>query len=132
MKLLLSLAAMFALSATVFGFGEPTHSKIEITAAPNGDSTEFTFKILANKGYAVTFDAPWKLDLKKHEGLTFASSALSKNNMDEAIPGFKVKTTAQAGAAAGDIEYSLVSFICTTDKTICYREVHKGKYSWKK
>lgn len=132
MKLFLAIAAVFTFATSAFGFGEPTHSKVEISAAPVGDTMEFTFKIIANEGHKVTFDAPWKFELKKHDGLTFANSAFNKDNMDAAIPGFKVKTTAPAVGAAGDLEYSLVSFICTTDKTQCYREVHKGKYAWKK
>lgn len=115
-----------------FGFGEPTHSKIEISSAPAGDQMEFTFKVVASDGHTVTFDAPWKLDLKKHEGLTFETAALNKTTMDEKLPGWKVKTTAQPAAGQGDLEYQLIAFICTTDKTQCYREVHKGKHPWKK
>lgn len=130
MKVLQSVIIFFALTSVAYGFGEPKHSKIEITSAPSGEQLEFTFKISPTAGHAVTFEAPWKLDLKNHDGLTFASSSFNKDNMDEALPGYKVKTNAKPGKGTGDFEYSLVSFICTTDKTTCYREVHKGKHSW--
>jgi len=113
-----------------YGFGEPKHSKIDVTSATTGEQMEFTFKITANAGHIVTFEAPWKLDLKKHDGLVFSSSSFSKDNMDEALPGYKIKTNTKPGQKNGEFDFSLVSFICTSDKTTCYREVHKGKHSW--
>jgi hypothetical protein len=129
-RLLVATFALFT-ATTVFAFGEPTHSKIEVAATPAGDQMEFTFKVIANEGHAVTFDAPWKLDLKKHDGLAFDKAALNKADMDEKIPGWKVKTSAKPANAQGEMEYQLVAFICTTNKTQCYREVHKGKAAWK-
>ena len=32
---------------------------------------------------------------------------------------------------AGEVEYSMVAFVCTKDKAQCFREVHKGKVPWK-
>ncbi len=130
MKVLQSVFVFLMFAGAAFGFGEPKNSKIEITSAAVGDQLEFTFKISANAGHAVTFEAPWKLDVKNHDGLAFASSSFNKDNMDEALPGYKVKTNAKPAKQNGEFEYSLVSFICTSDKTTCYREVHKGKHSW--
>jgi len=130
MKTALGIIFFVTFTGMAFGFGEPKHSKIEITNAAAGDQLELTFKVTANAGHLATFEAPWKLDLKNHDGLTFASSTLNKENMDEALPGYKVKTSAKPGKQNGEFEYSLVSFICTSDKTTCYREVHKGKHSW--
>ena len=130
MKVFLSALSFLFCTTFAFGFGEPKNSKVEITSANAGDQLEFTFKVSANAGHSVTFEAPWKLDLKNHDGLAFASSSFNKDNMDEALPGYKVKTNAKPGKQSGEFEYSLVSFICTTDKTTCYREVHKGKHPW--
>ena len=130
MRVIQSVLVCLMFTGLAYGFGEPKNSKIEITSAPAGDQLEFTFKISANAGHAVTFEAPWKLDIKNHDGLAFANSSFNKNNMDEALPGYKVKTNAKPGKQNGEFEYSLVSFICTSDKTTCYREVHKGKHPW--
>lgn len=130
MKVGLSALALLMFTGAAFGFGEPKNSKVEITTASSGDQIEFTFKVSANAGHAVTFEAPWKLDLKNHDGLSFANSSFNKDNMDEALPGYKVKTNAKPAKQNGEFDFSLVSFICTSDKTTCYREVHKGKHSW--
>ncbi len=130
MKVLQSVFVFLMFAGVASGFGEPKNSKIEITSAPAGDQLEFTFKISANAGHTVTFEAPWKLEVKNHDGLAFASSTFNKDNMDEALPGYKVKTNAKPTKQNGEFEYSLVSFICTSDKTTCYREVHKGKHPW--
>lgn len=132
MKCLFATFFALAISQAAYGFGQPKHSKVEINAAPSGDKMALTFKIVATEGHAVTFDAPWKLDIKKHDGLTFGKATFSKADMDEKLPGWSLTSSTQPAQAAGDIEYQLVSFICTADKTQCYREVHKGTYGWKK
>ena len=130
MRVIQSVLVFLMFTGLAYGFGEPKNSKIEITSAPAGDHLEFTFKISANAGHAVTCEAPWKLDIKNHDGLAFANSSFNKNNMDKALPGYTVKPNAKPGKQHGEFEYSLVSFICTSDKTTCYREVHKGKHTW--
>jgi hypothetical protein len=116
-----------------FGFGaKPEHSTVDVSTKQNGANTEFTFKINPNKGMALTLDAPWKLSLKNTDGLTFAATDLNKTAMDDKLPGYVVTTTAAPGKAAGKLGYALTAFVCTEDKTQCYREVHQGEVDWKK
>lgn len=116
-------------AATAFGFGKPENSKVEANAKLDGGNVQLTFKVLANDGHLITLDAPWKLTLKSHDGLTFTQEAFSKKDMKEELPGWVVASTA-ASKATGDVSWELAAFICTKDKTACYREVHEGKTNW--
>ncbi len=124
------IAVLVSCSAVpAFGFGKPENSKVESSAKLDGANVQLTFKVLANEGHVVTLDAPWKLTLKTHDGLTFAQAAFSKKDMKEELPGWIVASTA-ASKATGDVSWELAAFICTKDKTSCYREVHEGKTNW--
>ena len=122
---------MFAAQAAL-GLGEPVNSKVEVTTKKDDGkkAVTFEFKIVPNDGMVVTFDAPWKLDIKDKDGLAvFEKASLGKPDMDEKLPGFIVTSKPNAGSK-GKLEYTLVAFICTKDKTACYREVHKGAADW--
>ena len=126
------LVATLLISSVAFGFGKPEHSTVEVTNQKDGESVAFTFKIKAKTDHVITFDAPWQLEIKDHNGLKFSETKLKKDKMDEKLPGYVVKTTGTPSTAKGELEYRLTSFICTADKTKCYREVHKGKTNWAK
>jgi len=119
------------LSAQAFAFGEPTHSKVEVTTKEEGKKVTFSFKVVPNKDMVITLDAPWKFEIKdKAAGLKFAKESMGKPEMDDKLPGYVVTSSEAAAKSDGEVEYSLVSFICTADKTACYREVHKGTHKW--
>jgi hypothetical protein len=110
----------------------PQHSKVNATANSAPTGVEFKFVVEANKNMTITFDAPWTLELVNAKDLEFASNRYGKAELDEKLPGFVVKTAKAPSVDKGEVEYKLVAFICTKDKTQCYREVHSGKVGWKK
>ena len=107
----------------------PEHSKVAITQKKEGDGLSLTFKVEPNTGMNITLDAPWKLALEAKD-LSFAKTSLAKSDMDTALPGFVVKTMAKPAASQGQLKYTLTAFICTKEKTQCYREVHTGTFDW--
>jgi hypothetical protein len=107
----------------------PEHSKVAISQKKDGDSLAVVFKVEPNKGMNITLDAPWKLDVEAKD-LSFAKTTLAKSDMDTALPGFILKTVAKPAASQGQLKYTLTSFICTKEKTQCYREVHTGTFDW--
>lgn len=117
-------------SASALGFGDPKHSSVDVETKKAGEKITFDFKIKANEGMKTTFDAPWTLEIKGHDGLSFSQTKMTKAELDENLPGFSVTTSAVPTSAKGELEYRLTSFICTADKTQCFREVHKGKAPW--
>lgn len=116
-----------------FGFGnKPEHSSVEVTSTKKGDNLEFTFKVKPTAGIHITLEAPWKLALKQTDGLAFASTDLNKAAMDDKLPGYVVATTAAPGKVSGKMAYALTAFVCTENKTQCFREVHNGEVDWQK
>lgn len=113
--------------ALAFG-GPPKHSAVAVEARAGDGAQQFTFKVEPKNDMIVNFDAPWKLEVKGHDGLTLPKTTFARGDLDEKLPGYVV--SAKAGKPQGDLEYSLTAFICTKDKTQCFREVHTGKTTW--
>lgn len=131
------LAGLLPLSILLMGFAEPKHSKLEITPQKSGQQIEWTFKVIPNPDMAATFDdAPWSLTFKDAKGLKFDgvqtdaknTAKFSHDKLDRSIPGYKVKAT--AAGKSGKMKYEFHTFVCTKEKTRCYREVHKGDMDW--
>ncbi len=130
MRNIFFILSIVSFSTFAFGFGEPKHSKVEVKASPTKTGTTFDLKVVPNSGLKITLDAPWKLVIKNEKGVSFKSTTLKKGDMSEKLPGFHVASS--SAPKAGSFDYKLTSFVCTSDKTSCYREVHKGTHSWGK
>ena len=120
---------MFAAGAAE-GAEPQMHSKVDVTRAASGANLTLTFKVLPTDGLHINLDGPWKLQLKSHDGLALAQETLVKKDLDEKLTGFVVTTTAAPAKAQGNIEYTLIAFVCTNNQTACYRDVHTGKTPW--
>lgn len=125
----LALASGCVAGSAALALG-PDHAAVESTAKLDGTNVELSFKIVPDKGMHINLEGPWKLELKTHDGLPLAKTTLTKADLQENLPGFVVKTTAAPSKKNGDVEYALTVFVCTEDKTACYREVHNGKTAW--
>lgn len=124
----LLIAGALLSAKMAFAFGAPEHSAVVIDAKDQGTEKQFTVKITAKEGMAVNFEAPWKLEVKDHDGLALAKTSFVKADMDEKLPGFVVQGKTEK--PSGSFDYNLTAFVCTKDKTQCFREVHKGKQDW--
>ena len=131
MKKLLA-ALMFTLSMPMAFANAPKHAEVEAKASPQADgSVSFSLKVVPNKGMKTSLDAPWKLNVLKNDGLTFKSTELKKADLDGALPGFSFASVGKPSAASGKLDYKMTAFICTEDKTQCYRDVLEGTVEWK-
>ena len=118
-------------AAPAFAVGAELHSSIDVKTAREKDGKlTFTFKVVPGDKMVINNDGPWKLDIKKSEGITFSTTTLPKAEMKESIPGFTLTSAAPPAAKSGKVEYQMVAFVCTKDKTLCYRDVHKTTASW--
>ena len=111
------------------------YSRVDITASSSSNGPELTFTVSAMYPYELSLDAPWRLSIKKSLN---QSNFLNFIEFNRGIPGFKYQTstrhqTAQASRnpALDSIFYELVSFCCTSDKKMCFRELHKGKVEYR-
>jgi len=120
-----------ALGGQAFAFDEPKNSSVAVEAKPLGQNLQLAFKVSPRAGLHINLEGPWKLELKNAGGLAFAKTTLVRADMDEKLPGFVLTTTAKPAQVSGEVAYKLIAFVCTNDKTQCYRDVHTGKAPWK-
>ncbi len=110
------------------------------TLAIERSQENLVFKIEPNKDLAISPDAPWSVKLTNVSHLSPETLSLTKKDFDLKIPGFKIpletpqgKEKSGAGKAGGktptpsSFDYTLTAFVCTVDKTKCYRDVIKGR-----
>lgn len=134
---LLSALTVFSCTKTTesFGFGKPTQTTLETHSEVTKDGkleVNLKVKILDEKVNGFSFEGtPWSLKIKKSEGANFSSQTFDEKALDHNMPGYKITSDGNI-SDSGKIEYSLVAFVCTKDKTRCYREAHNGTYDWKK
>jgi hypothetical protein len=131
MNQLIPTLSLFAIVMLTGAAKKPEHSSIDFSSAKlaNGE-VQLQFKVVPNKGLTVTTDAPWKLEISEVEGLTLASKSFDRTKLDEKLPGFVV-SAGKPAAATGKLTYKMISFVCTENKTQCYREVHENTATWK-
>lgn len=125
------LALALVSTSALAQMGEPKYGAVVVESKAAGDNLEFHFRTEPKDGMAINLEGPWKLELKTHEGLTFAKTTFTRAELDEKTAGYKFATTAKPAKPEGELEYSFTTFVCTKDKTQCFREVHKGKAGWK-
>ena len=124
-------ALLSSLVLSTAALAAPDHAKVDAAAEKAGAGLELRFKVVPESGLHVNMEGPWKLELTGTDGLKLPKTTLTKGDMDEKLPGFVVKTAAKPAKASGDVDYKLTAFVCSDDKTQCYREVHTGKLPWK-
>jgi hypothetical protein len=107
----------------------PKHSKVETAVTAEAGDLVLMFKVDPTSGNVINVEAPWKLDIKKSDGLKLTSTQLKQKDFLPAIPGFLLK--AKPDKDAGELEYNLTAFVCSKNKENCFREVHAGKLPWK-
>ena len=102
---------------------------VAVTKALQPDGKiRFDFKTIPAKGLKINTDGPWSLELKSHTGLELAKEKLGRAEFQEAIPGFSL--LGKPTEKSGKIDFKLVVFVCTAEKTQCFRDVHQGSINW--
>ena len=128
-RLTTALLAAAALTQAVPAWAAD-HAAVAAAAKPAGGGIAFEFKVNPAHGLHINMEGPWKLELTDTAGLAFAKTTLTKGEMDEKLPGFTIKTAGLPQAKSGDVGYKLTAFVCTDDKTQCFRDVLSGKVGW--
>jgi hypothetical protein len=112
---------------TALATGKATSkATVEVTALGQPDSrVQFTFKTVPSGDLVVNKDGPWKLEILSSGKIQFDKKELKRADWKEDISGFSV-TSAPAKIKSEKIKYKLVAFVCTKDKSQCFREVVQG------
>lgn len=132
LKALLFISAISAPFAQAQAPTSKKHSELVTSAKVDQNNVSLTFKVVPGQDMIVNFDAPWKLEITKADGLSFAKQRYERADMDDKLPGYIVTSAAAASTPSGDVTYKAIVFVCDKDKTRCFREVHDGTVSWKK
>ncbi len=99
---------------------------VEVTALSQPDSrVQFTFKTVPHGDLVVNKEGPWKLEIISSGKIQFDKKELKRPDWKEDIAGFLL-TSAPSKTKSEKIKYKLVAFVCTKDKSQCFREVVQG------
>lgn len=125
------LVTLILLLTTSTGFAAGK-AQVSVTAkATSGQKIELTFKTIPADGLAINEDGPWSLDVIDSGKISLTKKTYKRSDWKQDLAGFVITADA-TGQKSADIKYKLVSFICTKDKTQCFREVidSAAKVSW--
>ncbi len=119
-------------ASIAFGGADSSNlTSIEVVKeAQKNQTLSFKFEVKIPTDLVFNGEGPWKLKLKKHDGLSFEKTEWGAKDVDSNIPGFLIVTNQKPQSKAGLLEYSLTAFVCSKDKSKCYREVHNGTTNW--
>ena len=126
---LISLFICYANGSTAIAAGK---AHVEVSAKLQPDKrVELTFKTIPATDLVINKDGPWKLEITFPGKLSFDKKEYKRPDWKEDIAGF----TALSGPSkvkSESIKYKMTSFVCTKDKTQCFREVIEGtsKLTW--
>lgn len=94
----------------------------------NDGLVTFQFKTLPADGLKINTEGPWSLELKEHTDLDVEKNQFKRQDFDEKIAGFTF--TGKPKTKNGTIGFKMVTFVCTENKTQCFRNVQQGSFAW--
>lgn len=116
------------LTLASYGFAKASpKATVQITTSKDKGTTKLVFKTVPNDGLVINHEGPWSLDIKNITGVKSNVSTLKRTDWKEDTATFDLPVVADAGAKEAEVQYKLVSFVCTKEKTQCYREVIENK-----
>jgi hypothetical protein len=83
---------------------------------------ELAFKTHPSEDLAINKDGPWKLILLSTGKLKFHKKEYKRSEWNEEIAGFNI-VSSPTNIKSETIKYKLIAFICTKDKSQCYRDI---------
>lgn len=113
-----------------------THSEVNAqgeAVAATANQLRLVFAVRPASGLHINLEGPWALTLKNPSGgVSLAKTGWTKADLDDKLPGFVAQASVTPQTNTGDVDYDLVAFVCTDDKTQCYRDVHHGRLHWQR
>lgn len=107
-----------------YGFAKASSkATVQISSSKDKGATKLVFKTVPNDGLVINHEGPWSLEIKNITGVKSNVKTLKRSDWKEDTATFDLPVVADASAKEADVQYKLVSFVCTKEKTQCYREV---------
>ncbi|MCX6124953.1 MAG: hypothetical protein NTV34_09435 [Proteobacteria bacterium] len=102
---------------------------VRVTGAAAKTGSTLTFTTVPGDGLKVNGEGPWKLEIKTIKGATTTSTEYKRPDWKEGVAGFEVPATLDKDSKKVELSFKMTAFVCTKDKTMCYREVVEDKAS---
>jgi hypothetical protein len=127
----LTIAISLGCLTSTLVFADPNAKRATVTVQAQksalAGAVQVQFKTTAGDGLKINADGPWKLEIKGATGLKFEKTEFKRDTWKENIAGFEVPAKLDSTTTkSGDVKYKLTTFVCTIDKSMCYREVVEG------
>ena len=105
------------------------HSAVAVKGRWEGKALSLDFVVEPQSALHINDEGPWRLELAAVPApLKLTKSTWDRSDFDAKLPGFKVRGEALGAApVSGKVAYKLTAFVCTNDKTQCYRDVLTGE-----
>lgn len=110
---------LFALALSLPALGMQLHSKVEVKAKDKA----LEFKLVPDSGLVLNSEGPWKLEILEAHGFEAKEKVQLKDKFDVKTGSVSLQL-ADVPAKGAVVKFKLVGFVCTADKTKCYRDVH--------
>lgn len=141
-QILERIAVFFCLtvcSHSVLAKEDKKHAKLAVTSnLIEKGHVNLTLELRPISDMLLTLDAPWKLKIKKDKQLGLNEVSFKKDELFAKLCSTKSDTELSCSLVSkssptnkkGDLLIEFTTFVCTKDKTRCYREVHKVEHEW--
>lgn len=116
--LMLTSYATFGISSEPSKLSNDKYSQVVVEKVKGKTDLKINFKVKIADGIKYNWEGPWKL---KFKGEGIAEKTMGTSDFDKSLGGYAVTVPANSKS----LEYRLTAFVCTKDKTRCFREVHK-------
>ena len=129
-RMIQTALAVSVLSPPVWAAGKAT---VEVSAKRLADKkVELTFAAKPAAGLVINSEGPWKLTVVDPGSIKLDRSEYKREDWSEKNAGFSV-IAAPGAKNTADLKYKMVVFVCTKEKTQCFREVIESPatVSWK-
>ncbi len=115
-----------------YSFGKPDHSEISVQYTQKEENGKFVFKATPKGALVANFSsAPWSMKIRNSTNIEFIKKILDVGMLDKNLPGFHLSATLN-NREDFSFDFDFVAFVCTKDKTKCYRDSHKRTCHWDK
>jgi hypothetical protein len=119
-----------ALAIAAPAFAQEKQLKVAATVQQSGANLGIEFKVVLGRNLVVNRNGPWSLTITDPGGLKLARQQFSLAGFNASLPGFSIQSAGAPRSKSGELRYRLTAFVCTKDKSRCFREVHEGSVPW--
>lgn len=101
----------------------PAKATVQVTS----EKDKLVFKTIPNEGLVINHEGPWSLKITSLKGVKSTVTELKRSDWKENSATFELPVTSEKSAKSAEVQFKATVFVCTKEKTQCYREVIEDK-----